>query len=102
MYIYESHMGGLYTLDEQADFDFLYCEECGDSDWEIGYAETREEAWALLESYTDTFDETLCEKCNHKNDEDDEYCIFECENYNSSGGYLLSYVQEFIDEHWDK
>ena len=48
MYIYESHMGGLYTLDEPLDYEDLYCEECGDSDWLIGYAETREEAWNLL------------------------------------------------------
>ena len=100
MYIYESHMGGLYVSDEQLDFDYLYCEECGDWDSEIGYAETREEAWDLLEEYTDTFDETLCEDCAHK--DDDEYCSFECENYGHSGGFLLSYVQEFINEHWSE
>lgn len=100
MYIYESHMGGLYTLDEQADFDFLYCEQCGDSDWEIGYAETREEAWALLESYTDMFDESLCEKCPHNVGHDVDEC-YSCENYLSGGGYILSYVKEFIESHFD-
>ena len=100
MYIYESHMGGLYVLDEQVDFDFLYCEECGDWDSEIGYAETRAEAWDLLKERTDTFDESLCKKCAHEGDY--EYCDFECENFSHSGGYLLSYVQEFIDEHWSE
>ena len=33
MYIYECHMGGLYTSDEPLDYEDLYCEECGDSDW---------------------------------------------------------------------
>lgn len=102
MYIYESHMGGLYVLDEEEDFDFLYCEECGDWDECIGEANTKAEAWDLLKERTNTFDETLCEKCVHKDDEDNEYCFFECENYNSSGGFLLSYVQEFIDEHWSE
>lgn len=44
MYIYESHMGGLYTSDEPLDYEYLYCEECGDSDSLIGYADTKEEA----------------------------------------------------------
>lgn len=100
MYIYESHMGGLYVLDEEEDFDFLYCEECGDWDECIGEANTKAEAWDLLKERTNTFDETLCEECAHKDDY--EYCDFECENYSHSGGYLLSYVQEFIEEHWNK
>ena len=45
MYIYEGHMGGLYTSDEPLDYEDLYCDQCGDSDWLIGYAETKEEAW---------------------------------------------------------
>ena len=44
MYKYEGHLGGLYTSDDVLDYEDLYCEECGDSDWLIGYAETREEA----------------------------------------------------------
>lgn len=47
-YIYESHMGGLYTSDEPLEYDDLYCEECGDSDRLLGYAETRSEAMKLL------------------------------------------------------
>lgn len=30
-------MDGLYLSDYQLDWDDLYCETCGDSDWEIGY-----------------------------------------------------------------
>ena len=75
MYIYESHMGGLYTSDEPLDYEDLYCEECGDSDWLIGYAETREEAWNLLKSDTDI---------------------------DGSGGLDYDYVQKFINENWDE
>lgn len=69
MYIYESHMGGLYTSDYPLDYEQTYCETCGDSDWLIGYAETREEAWEILKDYT---------------------------NINGSGGWDYDYVQEFL------
>lgn len=48
MYIYESHMGGLFVSDEVLSYEQTYCETCGDSDFLLGYAETREEAWELL------------------------------------------------------
>ena len=76
MYIYEGHMGGLYTSDEPLDYEDLYCEECGDSDWLIRYAETKEEAWNLL----------------LKDDTD----------IDGSGGWDYDYVQAFINGNWDK
>ena len=36
VYVYESHLGGLYTSNEPLDYEDLYCETCGDSDWELG------------------------------------------------------------------
>lgn len=57
-YIYESHMGGLYTREEPVPFDDLYCEQCGDCDMELGYCETRVEAKACVEAqdiYTDKY-----------------------------------------------
>lgn len=48
MYIYEGCLGDLYTSEEPLEYEDLYCEECGDSDRLVGYAETREEAWNLL------------------------------------------------------
>lgn len=74
MYIYESHMGGLFVTDEELDFDQTYCETCGDSDYLLGYAETREEAWNLLKDDT---------------------------NINGSGGWDYEYVQEFL-KNWEK
>ena len=76
MYIYESHMGGLYTSEEPLDYEDLYCEECGDSDSLLGYAETREGAWNLFKDDTDID--------------------------GSSGGWDYNYIQEFINENWDE
>jgi hypothetical protein len=75
MYIYEGHTGYLFTSEDELDYDQRYCEQCGDFDWEIGYATTRAEAWKLLEDETDI---------------------------NGSGGWDYDYVQEFINENWDK
>lgn len=37
MWFYIGHLNGeIYSTDEQQDFADLYCETCGDSDWEIG------------------------------------------------------------------
>ena len=43
MYIYENHMGGLFASDRELSYEECYCETCGDSDWLIGEADTREE-----------------------------------------------------------
>ena len=74
MYIYEGHLGGLYTSEEPIEYEDLYCEECGDSDNLLGYAETRKDAWNLLKEDTDT---------------------------NGSGGFNCNYIQEFINNNWD-
>ena len=70
MYIYEGHMGGLYSSDELLDYEDLYCETCGDSDTYIGCAETKEEAWNLLRDDVDI---------------------------DGSGGWDYEYVKNFID-----
>lgn len=69
MYIYQSHMGGLFVSDDILDYEQTYCETCGDSDFLLGYAETREEAWNLLGDDTDI---------------------------NGFGGWDYEYVQEFL------
>ena len=61
MYIYENHMGGLFTSDWELSYEECYCETCGDSDWLIGEADTREEVLELLRDedgsipYTDEY-----------------------------------------------
>ena len=74
MYIYESHMGGLFVSDEILDYKQTYCETCGDSDFLLGYAKTREDAWNLLKDDTDI---------------------------NGSGGWNYDYVQEFL-KNWEE
>lgn len=74
MYIYQGHLGVLYTSDDILDYEDLYCEECGDSDRLIGYAETREDAWNLLKDDTDI---------------------------NGSGSWNYDYVQEFINSNFE-
>ena len=48
MEVYESHLGGLYFLDEVLDWDSLYCEQCGDTDWHLGHADTWQEVLGLI------------------------------------------------------
>lgn len=50
VYVYESHLGGLYTSDDYIPYDELYCEQCGDNDYEIGSFDTFEE---FLRYYAD-------------------------------------------------
>lgn len=100
MYIYEDHLGGLYTSDRELSYEERHCEQCGDSDWLIGYAATRAEAWELLKNETDTFDPSMCEGCSY--DGDDDYCNYECENYMHSGGWNYDYVMEFLNNNWEE
>ena len=61
MYIYENHLGGLFTSDRELSYEECYCETCGDSDWLIGETDTREEVLELLRDedgyipYTDEY-----------------------------------------------
>ena len=75
MYIYEGHMGSLYTSNRKLSYEERHCEQCGDSDWLIGYANTREEAWELLKDEVDI---------------------------DGSGGWDYEYIQEFLNENWNE
>lgn len=52
-YVYESHMGGLYTSNEEIPFEDLLCEECGDSDGFVTNFDKEAEDFNVL----DLFDE---------------------------------------------
>ena len=75
MYIYEDHMGGLYTSDRKLDYKEIYCEQCGDTDWLLCCASTRQEAWNLL-----------------KGDNDMDSLL----------GYDYDYILSFINANWVK
>ena len=87
MFIYESHLGGIYYKDEYLDFDDRYCEDCGDCDTYLGEANTMIEALEVLhdrinEIYTD---EDACAKCRMF--EYDENCADDCDKIWNTGGY---------------
>lgn len=49
MYVYESHLGGGYFGSETPlSFAECYCDQCGDSDWEVGEFETAEQFVAYI------------------------------------------------------
>ena len=48
MILYESHLGGLFLSDERIDYEYLYCEQCGDSDFELGEVETFDDVLKLV------------------------------------------------------
>lgn len=48
-WLYQSHMGGFFFSNEKLDPETLYCEECGDSDWELGEFDSIADAWDALE-----------------------------------------------------
>jgi hypothetical protein len=48
MEVYESHMGGIYFDEAILNYDYLYCEQCGDSDTHLGHANTWEEVIPML------------------------------------------------------
>ena len=51
IYIYDSHMsGGWYATDEPQDYEYLYCETCGDSDSLI-WSGTAGELYDLVRDY---------------------------------------------------
>ena len=67
MYIYEDHIGGLYTSNRALSYEERHCEQCGDTDWLVGYASSRAEAWELLgddwsNEYLVSFIEANCEE----------------------------------------
>ena len=35
-WVYDGHLGTFYTTDRPMPQELLYCEQCGDYDWEMG------------------------------------------------------------------
>lgn len=56
LYVYQSHMGGFYVSKELLDYEDLYCETCGDSDWEYGDFNTFKEFYDVLINDTMYYD----------------------------------------------
>lgn len=95
-YFYASHMGdGIYASECDYDYGELYCEQCGDSDMRLGYAENLLEAWALLKDEVETFTISLCDNCKYKKDCDPDV---ECKEGYNMGGYRLYDVMKMLVE----
>lgn len=95
MYVYESHMGGLFTSDEPLEWNDLYCEECGDSDQEIGFVPDGDlnALWDLIRPA-----HLCCLGC-----EKDDYCKEECNLVEHSHlDYDLRYCMQFLSEHTNR
>ncbi|WP_304817965.1 hypothetical protein [Faecalibaculum rodentium] len=55
-YVYESHMGGLYTSNEEIPFEDLFCEECGDSDGFVTNFDKEAEDFNVLDLFDEIHD----------------------------------------------
>lgn len=58
IWIYESHLGGLFTESKPLTANECYCEQCGDYDWEIGAFETMAD---FVAAYADNIAVAPCE-----------------------------------------
>ena len=103
-YLYQGHMGGLYTSNEPIDYDRLYCEQCGDSDWFLGTFETLKDFWDLIKDECDIDGsggwalEYIYPMMIEIFDLPD---VVECEDgwCSKSEEYILSRIEEFIKEY---
>lgn len=90
IYIYESHLGGLYISDEELSLDETYCETCGDCDWLGCAAENWMDVAKYLRDNLDVFglggfDMKYCinffnQCCRALGGENEDYIILEEEN----------------------
>ena len=98
MYLYENHMGGIYTSEEIIDYNDLYCEECGDSDRFIGKVEEDDSIEQVFDLVNDYCGIDLCEWADHNVDGE---CHGDCSNcalYNYSGGYCKEAIMDLFKE----
>lgn len=64
VYIYESHLGGLYVKKYLIPNDILYCDECGDSDQLLLDTDNLDEVRDFLLSQVALFDRGLYSICH--------------------------------------
>lgn len=89
MFIYESHLGGIYYTYEDLDYDDIYYEDCGDCDTYIGEANTMSEALEVLHDYiNETYTgEDACRMCRKHGYDFGEDCDKDCDKTWNTGGY---------------
>lgn len=89
MYIYEGHMGGFYSSEEELDYEYLYCESCGDSDTCLGWFDNKEDLRDMLYDYYD---------CNY--DYSEVSSFMSKEEYEEDIKERISDAEEQLNELW--
>lgn len=51
IYLYKNHLGGFYAKPYLLSWQECHCTECGENDYLLGTAETKEEARKVLEEF---------------------------------------------------
>lgn len=73
-YLYDGHIGSIFTTDTRLSTEQCHCETCGDFDWLLGDYETVEQFWNLIKD--------------------------ECD-IDNSGGWALQYILPMIVSEFD-
>lgn len=61
IYVYESHMGGLYAGDYELSYEQRYCDLCDKSDEFLGRANDEKELCDLLKVFSEYYDDEYIE-----------------------------------------
>jgi hypothetical protein len=56
VYVYEGHLGGFYTSDEELEHDVLYCDSCGDSDQLVATLTCKQDVKEFFGNLEDWYD----------------------------------------------
>lgn len=55
IYVYESHMGGLYAGDYELSYEQIYCDICDETDGFLGHASDEKELSDLLKVFAEDY-----------------------------------------------
>lgn len=97
MYIYENHMGGLYSANKKLSTEELHCDGCGDFDWfvcEVDADTPIEETVKMIEIRCGV---NLCEWVENCNSD-----CQDCSLYFFSGGYCKEEVHDILTEFYSE
>ena len=61
-YVYASHMGGLYTTEEEQSHEDLYCDTCADSDQFVGQISNKQDVADFFAGLEDWYDKDYVKK----------------------------------------
>lgn len=97
MYIYESHMGGLYSTENQLTIEEQHCDCCGDYDWYVCEVNSDTPIEEVVKIIMLRCGICLCEWVDN--------CNLDCHNcglHFFSGGYVKESIQEILSEFYSE